>query len=332
MNAIICTVIALVCGICVQSLNPISVVKCGLVVEQQYSFDAAGTTGAQSNVWFQNGFVMSTKRPIFCGITVPVSGSINLNNSSYPLQLQNTLTLGNNAQLVNGGIIEGAGKYSVFLSDDLLYSGACLTLKNVTIESSNRVLTLASSVQFIVPEGVFLEFKNITVIMQPGARIQMQGKTSRLLLSNVRVIFEDDYRFDQGSLEVQGDTYFEGNAAHSIVYVSDGTLCIKSLSTLSLGRDMTLRYECKTSDRLLFTDRTSVLCFKESFLVVANTMLRLAKGTILVRRSGVFCVEGALSKIICNEGSDSNALFFERKPNLVRGDQYGGITYAQWDS
>jgi hypothetical protein len=331
MNGACVLLVTLCAGAFVQSLHTISIVECGLVVERQYSFDAAGTTGAQSNVWFQEGFIMSSRRAIFCGLTVPVSGTINLNNSSFPLQLQSTLTLGNKAQIINSGIIEGASRHSMYLSDDMTYAGTQLIVKNITIESNDRMLTLGSQTRLVIPDGMYLEFKNITVILKPGARIEMQGVSSTLLLSNVRLIFEDDYRFDQGSLRIQGNTSFEGNAAHSIVYVSDGTLSIQELSSLSLGRDMTLRYECRESDRLLFADRTSVLCFKESFLVVANTTLCLTKGTILVRRSGTFMAEGAESKIVYNEGQSLNALFFERSPNMVRGDEQGGITYARWD-
>ncbi len=332
MNGACVWLISLFVVTSIQSLHAISMVECGAIVEEQYSFDEAKTVGAQSNVWFQNGFIMSVTRSIFCGITVPVSGVINLNNSTYPLQLQNTLTLGNGAQLINGGVIDGIETYSICLLDDMVYAGSRLTLQNITIESSDRTLTLASNATLVIPDGMYLEFKNITVLLRKGASIEMQGVTSTLVLSNARFIFEDDYRFSQGSLEISGNTYFEGNTAHNIVYVSNGTLCIKSLSSLSIGRGMTLRYECATNDRLFFTDRTSVLCFKESFLVVAHTTLLLTKGTIMVRRAGIFQTEGAASKIMYQEGLDMHAIYFERNPNMVRGDEYGNITYARWDS
>ena len=305
---------------------------CGKVFDAQYSFDVAGTAGASDIVWFQKGFIMSTRNNIAMGVTCPVHGVINLANSRYVLSLHNTLLLGSNAEIQDSGIIDGNSLHSISLMNDLVYAGRQLTLKNVTIESRNRVLTLMPNATFMIPDNSYLELKRLTVILRPGSRIVMAGVNSRLLLSQVKLIFEEDYRFDQGSLEIAGETTFAGKHVHDIVYVSSGSLLIKSLSSLIIGAFLTFSYQCTTEDKFVFADKSSCLFLDASSFVAANVPVRLAKGTLRIKNKGVLEALGTEGKIIYTQNvSSPQVLHVQQTPNMLQGKPETGILYATWD-
>lgn len=306
--------------------------QCGKVIDTAYSFDTANVAGASDIVWFQQGFTMSKKNAISLAVTCPVNGTIDLAGSTYPLMLQNKMTLGTDAKLINSGTINGNGLHSVFLTNDLVYSGAKLTLTNVSIESTNRIFTLSANSVLFVPDASFLELKRVTLVIKPGASILMGGRNSRLILTDATLVFEQDYTFSQGSLEIGGDTCFMGNGAHNIVYVSSGQLLIKQNSALIIGSCLTLKYQCTRSDRLVFTDVSSFLILNRSNFIADNVSVNLTRGTLYVKNKGVVKGTGSLGQLFYTQDLLSpDHLTVIREPLEVQVSADGGVVYALWN-
>lgn len=170
-----------------------------------------------------------------------------------------------------------------------------------TIDGNGHILEFGPAARLFVASGSTLIFCNITIKNLSGTKISCLDDTSQVIFDNVKLVQDDDFKFETGSIIFRNQVDLTGGdgcsaaSIYSFLYESSQTSSIDSNSTLRVGRGV--RFELGNQDwqastqPLGFSGLTSVLHLDDSRLRVKDQGVQFKKGRMRVSDSSMLEVD-----------------------------------------
>lgn len=254
--------------------------------------------------FFDNGFTLhdASTELTFDGL-FPVRGPIELSGGT--MYLLEDLIFSNTATIPQMGYIYGynhalslcssvtalcsptnTGTFdsiNLFLHNDLTLNGTlCFNNSSKIFGNDNRINVGAT--------GVMMVSSNSTVTLQDviiqglnGYNLQCIDNTGVIACENVTFVMSGNTVFNNGSLDIIGDTKITGS--YTFAYESPCVSTIESGASLLLDKGVTLSYAPSNSGRgnLALVDGTSRLIFNGCTLCSIAPGMQLLNGTLILR-------------------------------------------------
>lgn len=207
---------------------------------------------AKGDICLNAGFSVPAHGKVKLGLTNPISGPINLNNSGEMI-LDGDLTLAK-VELKKGGVIKGRSG-SIFLDYDLtIPAGSSLTISSDTvIDGRNHEIIFedgAPGGRMIIagPTGTTLTLRNCIVrglknYSDGTSSIYFYGNEGQKLILNSDVVhLAGNYNFNDGFLDIKNSVKLLGYGYY-FAYNSENELTIKSNSEFFIDTRTVFTYD-----------------------------------------------------------------------------------------
>jgi hypothetical protein len=167
----------------------------------------------------------------------------------------------------------------------------------VGIDGAGHALTIPSNAEIIVYDNSVCTLCNMTLRgleNRDGIRTSLRtlGAGSRIVLADLTSNFDSNFTFSLGNIDIERDVIFSGSW-QTFAYTSTSPLTIQSDSSLLFQNGMTFSYDSAAAakDKLVFSDRSSVLEFCGASLHTTWTGIRLAGGRVVLDDKVTFSSE-----------------------------------------
>jgi hypothetical protein len=311
-----------------------------IVETSQYSFSDGDV--ASGFVYLGQGCKIPAGASVSVNLLAPLAGALDLGVTGT-MNLEGDLTLASNAQIVQGGNIQGNGN-TLFLNGNLtLGAGKTITcVNNLVIDGQGHELFFSPG----SPGGKLLingaantivTLRNITLrgVMNYSAlqRSIMFGTAAnqKIVFENVKLFLENDFTFTGGMLDIKGLCAVYG--WNSFNYQASYDLTILTDSTLFVDMRATFYYSPADSSRihLAMIDQTSRLFLNGGTLSIdPNIGLRLISGHLIVDHLSVVNGNGATSEssgLILGSGINTQDLQIDILPGANLDLQEAFLVY-----
>jgi|GEM_PF-3581747 len=259
----------------------------------------ADTNTLYGLVWLRAGFQLPSGGLFTMSDLLPVNGVMDLNGGTLALGCD-LITAGGATLTDTGGVgsasaILGYG-YTIFMNNDLTYSGTTQTLSigngtstgaNLTIDGRGKTFTIGGSNQITVSAHNTLTLRNmiLNITSSTAYPINLAATTSALILNNVRVIFNNNLEIVYGAITIQGRSSFESKSDATTLTLGNGiaggaALTIASNAELHLDYGFTLALN-NPSQNITLTDSSSRLRLTNARLTAAACDITLSVGQLI---------------------------------------------------
>jgi len=180
-----------------------------------------------------------------------------------------------------------------------------------------------------------LKLQDLTLANVKNGSLQIKDKESKILFKDVKIFLAEDFYFDKGTFEIEGNVEVHsatGTTPVHFIYSTDSTTSstIRPGATLHFDRNVTFSYAPNSSFNTLIEleDKSSVLSLKGATLYSSTVGLHLTKGTLLIDHNCVVSNRATtLSQalILGDNTSTESALSIEIMPGGSIDIQEGAI-------
>jgi len=167
-----------------------------------------------------------------------------------------------------------------------------LDLAGATIDISNDAAAIV--LQADTDSNSRLIIKNGTISGLAATKLSAPAG-STIVLENMNIRLFDEYTFVDASLTIVGNCVFSGGYNASFVHRSTGDFVIAAGATLTVTDDVTLSWECDSSNNLVFVDSSSTLA-----LIGCTFRQADRSGSSLLLTNGVLTID---QQVILSPGS-----------------------------
>ncbi|MDZ4152390.1 hypothetical protein, partial [Methylicorpusculum sp.] len=198
------------------------------------------------------------------------------------------------------------------LSSTSTFQGVCI------VEGHGGVLDLGENAGLVVADNSTLRLRDMTIWGVNANKIRCLTDSGKIELNNVRLVQDDTYRFDTGSMLFINNVTFSGGFVFS--YESKLTSTIDSYATLKFDQGTTCSLSRAHLDDtvgpIMYKDSTSALIFDDSTLFVHTNGAKFTKGTVYCYRDFTIDVISTSSSngLIMGDGTPEGDMTFQFMP------------------
>ncbi len=198
------------------------------------------------------------------------------------------------------------------LSSTCTFQGYCI------IDGKGGVMELGDDAALVIADNSTLKLRDMVIWGLNAHKIRCLTDSGKLELDNVRLVQDDDYTFDTGSILFTNDVTISGG--HVFSYASKLTSTIDSYATLKFDQDTTCSMSRAQLDDsvgpIIFNDSSSALAFDASTAFIHTNGAKFTKGTVYCYRDFTMDVisTSSVNGLIMGDGTPEGDMVFQFMP------------------